>query len=97
MVLLGEEFETVGRDSETLRAVTDAWILSFEQIQRHNAFTGELLSLISLFDRQAIPREFLSDYSEQQQRQEPKGKIQLTKGSGVLETFLLSQRTEAMA
>ncbi|KAK0728340.1 hypothetical protein B0T26DRAFT_800118 [Lasiosphaeria miniovina] len=30
--LLGEEFETVGRDLETPRAVAETWILSFEQI-----------------------------------------------------------------
>ncbi|KAJ9129330.1 p-loop containing nucleoside triphosphate hydrolase protein, partial [Coniochaeta hoffmannii] len=51
--LLSEEFETAGRDSETSRAVTETWILSFEQIQRQNGFAGELLSLMSLFDRQA--------------------------------------------
>ncbi|KAB5581194.1 P-loop containing nucleoside triphosphate hydrolase protein [Coniochaeta sp. 2T2.1] len=64
--LLSEEFETVGRDSETSRAVTETWILSFEQIQRQNGFAGELLSLMSLFDRQAIPLAFLSHYSGQQ-------------------------------
>jgi hypothetical protein len=50
--LLSEEFETVGRDSETSRAVTETWILSFEQIQRQNIFASQLLSLMSLFDRQ---------------------------------------------
>ncbi|KAK4241610.1 hypothetical protein C8A03DRAFT_30191 [Achaetomium macrosporum] len=34
--LLSEEFETVGRDSGTPRAVAETWILSFEQIQRQN-------------------------------------------------------------
>ncbi|KAL2138813.1 hypothetical protein VTI28DRAFT_6196 [Corynascus sepedonium] len=63
--LLSEEFETEGRDWETPRAVGETWILSFEQIQRQNAFAGELLSLMSLFDRQAIPLDFLYHYSEQ--------------------------------
>jgi tetratricopeptide (TPR) repeat protein len=85
--LLSEEFETVGRDSETPRAVTETWILSFEQIQRQNGFAGELLSLMSLFDRQAIPLVFLSHYSEQQQDQEPRGQVQLTKALGVLKAF----------
>ena len=49
--LLSEEFETVRRDSKTPRAVAETWILSFKQIQRQNAFAGELLSLMSLFDR----------------------------------------------
>jgi hypothetical protein len=85
--LLSEEFETVGRDSETSRAVTETWILSFEQIQRQNVFAGELLSLMSLFDRQAIPSVFLSHYSKQQQDQEPRGEMQLTKALGVLKAF----------
>ncbi|KAB5513463.1 hypothetical protein GE09DRAFT_1266719 [Coniochaeta sp. 2T2.1] len=76
--LLSEEFETVGRDSETSRAVTETWILSFEQIERQNGFASELLSLMSLFDRQAIPSVFLSHRSKQQD-QEPKGEMQLTK------------------
>ncbi len=84
--LLGEEFETVGRNWETPRAVAETWILSFEQIQRQNGFAGELLSLMSLFDRQAIPLEFLSHHSKQQ-GQEQRGEIQLTKALGVLKAF----------
>ncbi|KAK4243173.1 kinesin light chain 3 [Corynascus novoguineensis] len=86
VALLSEEFETNGRDSETPRAVAETWILSFEQIQRQNAFAGELLSLMSLFDRQAVPLEFLSRYSEQQ-GQEQRGEMQLTKALGVLKAF----------
>ncbi|KAJ1323029.1 FxSxx-COOH system tetratricopeptide repeat protein [Microdochium nivale] len=85
--LLSEEFETVGRDSETPRAVTETWILSFDQIQQQNAFAAELLSLMSLFDRQAIPSDFLSDYSEQQSGQGPRGEVQLSKALGVLKAF----------
>jgi tetratricopeptide (TPR) repeat protein len=84
--LLSEEFETDGRDSETPRAVAETWILSLDQIQRQNIFAGELLSLMSLFDRQAIPVEFLSRYSKQQ-GQEQRGEIQLTKALGVLKAF----------
>ncbi|KAL2195759.1 hypothetical protein P885DRAFT_70379 [Corynascus similis CBS 632.67] len=61
--LLGEEFETEGRDSETPHA-----------IQRQNPFAGELLSIMSLFDRHAIPLEFLSQYK-------------LTKALGILKAF----------
>jgi tetratricopeptide (TPR) repeat protein len=85
--LLSEQFETVGRDSETPRAVAEAWILSFEQIQRQTPFAGELLSLMSLLDRQAIPLEFLSHYSERQPDQEARGEVQLTKALGVLKAF----------
>jgi tetratricopeptide (TPR) repeat protein len=85
--LLNEEFETVGRDSETPHAVVETWILSFEQIQRQDTFAGELLSLMSVFDRQAIPKKFLSDYSERQEVQEPRGEMQLIKALGVLKAF----------
>ncbi|KAL2197093.1 hypothetical protein P885DRAFT_68976 [Corynascus similis CBS 632.67] len=85
--LLSEEFETDGRNSETPRAVAKTWILSFEQIQRQNAFASELLSFMSLLDRQAIPLEFLSHYSKQQKNQETPGEMQLTKALGVLKAF----------
>ena len=93
--LLSEEFETAGRDSETPRAVTETWILSFEQIQRQSGFAGELLSLMSLFDRQAIPRAFLSQYSEQQQGQKLRGELQLTKALECSRHFLSLHRTKA--
>ncbi|KAK3384121.1 hypothetical protein B0T24DRAFT_73221 [Lasiosphaeria ovina] len=85
--LLSQEFETVGRDPEAARAVAETWILSFEQIQQQDTFAGELLSLMSLFDRQAIPRQFLHDYGERQQAQEPSGEMQLAKALGVLKAF----------
>jgi len=85
--LLSEEFETVSRDPEAARAVAETWFLSFEQIQQQNAFARELLSLISIFDRQAIPKKFLSDYSKQQKVQKPEGEMQLVKALGVLKAF----------
>ena len=84
--LLSEEFETVGRDSETPRAVAETWILSFEQIQQQNAFAGELLSLMSFFDRQSIPTEFLTYYGEQRYQGE-RYEIQLQKALGILKAF----------
>ncbi|RYP56688.1 hypothetical protein DL769_009878 [Monosporascus sp. CRB-8-3] len=60
--LLGEEFSTIWQDVDAPRAITDTWILSFEQIQRQNALAGELLSLMSFFDGQAIPLKFLYYY-----------------------------------
>ncbi|KAH8894724.1 hypothetical protein GQ53DRAFT_780118 [Thozetella sp. PMI_491] len=83
--LLSEEFETVGRDSEIPRAVAETWILSFEQIQRQNAFAGELLSLMSFFDRQAIPIEFLVCEGEQKQKRH--SEIELQKALGILKAF----------
>ncbi|KAG7284986.1 hypothetical protein NEMBOFW57_009604 [Staphylotrichum longicolle] len=84
--LLGEEFETAGRDSETSRAVAETWILSFEKIQEQNKLASELLSLMSLFDRQAIPFVFLSNYIEGQEGQEV-NEIELTKSLGILKAF----------
>lgn len=42
---------------------------------------------MSIFDRQAIPKKFLSDYGEGQQVQEPRGELQLVKALGVLKAF----------
>ncbi|KAH6637140.1 P-loop containing nucleoside triphosphate hydrolase protein [Chaetomium tenue] len=85
--LLSETFETVGRDPEIPNAVVETWILFFEQIQRQNTFAGELLSLMSFFDKQAIPKKFLSDYGERQKAQELRGEMQLVKSLGILKAF----------
>ncbi|KAK3990428.1 kinesin light chain [Cladorrhinum sp. PSN332] len=90
--LLSEEFETVGRDSESSRAVAKTWILSFEQIQLQNHLVGELLSLMSLFDRQEIPMEFLNNYINRPTLQTPKkrqsaGEVECIKALGVLKAF----------
>ncbi|GAB1319048.1 hypothetical protein MFIFM68171_09258 [Madurella fahalii] len=87
--LLSEEFETVGRDPESRRAVAETWILSFEQIQQQDPFASELLSLMSFFDRQSIPLQFLSNYSEKQDNRALGGALQLTKALGVLKAFSL--------
>ncbi len=84
--LLSEEFETVGRDSRTPRAVAETWILSFEQIHRQDTFASELLSLMSFFDRQQIAMEFLADYNRNR-NQEESNDIRLTKAVGVLKGF----------
>jgi hypothetical protein len=85
--LLSEEFETVGRDSETPRALTETWILSFEQIQRQNPLAAELLSLMSFFDRQAIPLKLLSLYHSDWEEQPP-AQV-LSKALGLLKAFSL--------
>ncbi|RYP50970.1 hypothetical protein DL768_003636 [Monosporascus sp. mg162] len=85
--LLSEEFETVGRDSETPRAVAQTWMLSFQQIQRQNPFAGELLSLMSRLDRQGIPEAFISNYGKRNNRFD--GRIELVKAVGVLKAFSL--------
>jgi hypothetical protein len=64
--VLSEPFEAIGRDSEVPNAVTATWIVSFEQIRRQYCKASDLLSLMSFFDRQGIPKVFLSHYSEQE-------------------------------
>lgn len=87
--LLGEDFETFGRDPETPRAVAEIWIISFQNIKRENPLAGNLLSLMSLLDRQAIPQKFLSYYSENIYESAPVGDLQLTKAIGILKAFSL--------
>ncbi|KAI0437652.1 hypothetical protein F4803DRAFT_565895 [Xylaria telfairii] len=87
--LLGEEFSTIGRDSDTPQALAATWILSFEQIEQQNTLASELLLLMSLFDRQAIPMEFLSDFCESSQSCPPMEDLQLTKALGVLKAYSL--------
>ncbi|EKJ67737.1 hypothetical protein FPSE_12108 [Fusarium pseudograminearum CS3096] len=85
--LLDEEFEAVGRDSDTPRAVAQTWMLSFQKIEKQYPFAAELLSLMSLFDRQAIPIEFLEFYGEGKKRAESNIRMQLIKSLGVLKAF----------
>lgn len=59
---LSEPFETVGRDSETLHAVTATWIISFKQIRDNNPLDSDILSVMSLYHWQAIPRELVQKY-----------------------------------
>ncbi|KAI1755436.1 hypothetical protein F4782DRAFT_488567 [Xylaria castorea] len=87
--LLSEEFATAGRDSDTPHAVAATWILSFEQIEQQDPLASELLLLISLFDRQAIPMEFLSDFSEVYHNNPTVNNIRLIKAIGVLKAYSL--------
>ncbi|KAF5669914.1 kinesin light chain [Fusarium denticulatum] len=87
---LSEPFETVGRDSDTPHAVTATWIISFEQIEKQDRFTGEVLSLVSLLDRQAIPREFIVYYWQRNRVSEVSRSSQearVTKALGTLKAF----------
>ncbi|KAF4441973.1 hypothetical protein FACUT_2380 [Fusarium acutatum] len=85
--LLNEEFETVGRDSDTPRAVAQTWMLSFQQIERQYLFASELLSLMCFFDRQKIPLDFVDFYARETLPAESNTKLQLVKALGVLKAF----------
>ncbi|KAL7900031.1 hypothetical protein HDV63DRAFT_370169 [Trichoderma sp. SZMC 28014] len=70
---LSESFETVGRDSETPHAVTATWMISFEQIRRKDALISDILSFLSFFHFQAIPRVFVEHYYWQRCEEQTKG------------------------
>jgi hypothetical protein len=94
--LLSEPFEEVGRDSSIPNAVTATWIVSFKQIKEQCPQASDLLSLMSFFDRQGIPKMFLSYRSEhrnrpedreQEQEDQAKGQLQLEKALGIIKAF----------
>ena len=97
MDLLSQPFEDESRGSGVPNAVAATWIVSFKQIQQHHSFAGQLLSLMSFFDWQDIPRLFLASYQENgdgldaNQGQEelcvPKGAVELEKALGVIKAF----------
>lgn len=57
--LLSQDFEDLGRDSETRNPVIVTWMISFEQIKKNDSLAAKILSLISVLDRQAIPKDLL--------------------------------------
>ncbi|KAK1718436.1 hypothetical protein BDP67DRAFT_574948 [Colletotrichum lupini] len=65
---LSEPFASIGRDSKTPHALTATWLISFRQIEQRYPLAGNLLSFMSMFDRQAIPKDFLTDYCYEQLR-----------------------------
>ncbi|KAF6829473.1 kinesin light chain [Colletotrichum musicola] len=62
---LSDPFEAVGRDSTTPHAVTSTWIISFKQVQKRDPLASDILSVISLLDRQAIPEVFIMRYCDE--------------------------------
>jgi hypothetical protein len=67
--------------------VAQTWILSFQQIKRQHFLASELLSFISLLDRQDIPAQFLSCYIKQKGNEEPISELELIEALGVLKVF----------
>ena len=90
--LLSQPFEEEGRDSSIPNAVTTAWIVSFKQIRERYPHASDLLSLMSFFDRQGIPKVFVSHCigqsdSQQTQENQQKGPLELEMALGVLKAF----------
>uniref|UniRef100_A0A8H7N403 Nucleoside phosphorylase domain-containing protein n=1 Tax=Bionectria ochroleuca TaxID=29856 RepID=A0A8H7N403_BIOOC len=85
--LLSKEFETAGRDSQTPKAVIRTWMLSFQQIERQHSLASELLSFMSLLDRQDIPEEFISYYNEKESESGTVNEMELLDAMGLLKAF----------
>jgi tetratricopeptide (TPR) repeat protein len=93
--LLSEPFEAVGRDSSVPNAVAATWMVSFKQIREQYSKASDLLSLMSFFDRQGIPKAFLSYWISPKGSQDcaPRGEdrtmgiLELEKALGVLKGF----------
>ncbi|KAF5506502.1 hypothetical protein CGCS363_v005343 [Colletotrichum siamense] len=59
---LSEPFEAVGRDTKTPHALTATWAISFKHIEHQKPMASKVLYLMSFFDRQAIPKQFIWDF-----------------------------------
>lgn len=57
--LLQEDSGDLRRDSESQNSVFRTWKLSFDLIEKQKPRAAEMLSLMSVFDRQGIPRRLL--------------------------------------
>ncbi|KAF3389938.1 Nephrocystin-3 [Talaromyces pinophilus] len=61
--LLGHEEGQFRRDWEAKNSVLITWQISFESIRESRRSAADLLSLMSFFDRQGIPKALLYDHS----------------------------------
>ena len=77
--LLSQAFEEMGRDSAVPNAVTTTWMISFNQIKEQQPYAAGLLSLMSFFNRQDIPKSLLSH--------DEKDLVELEKALGVLKAY----------
>ncbi|KAJ5378056.1 uncharacterized protein N7496_005465 [Penicillium cataractarum] len=59
VLLLDQEADLLCRDWEAKNSVLITWQISFEYIRRVEPSAADLLSLMSFFDRQGIPRDLL--------------------------------------
>ncbi|KAH0555739.1 hypothetical protein GP486_006316 [Trichoglossum hirsutum] len=62
--LLDEDFEDLRRDTEAERSVFKTWAISFNQIRSSDVLAADLLSFMSLLDRQRIPKSLLRSHAE---------------------------------
>lgn len=63
--LHNHNFEDNERDPDIKNPVAVTWEISFEQIRKNDHLAAELLSLMSVLDRQAFPKSLLSSDKEE--------------------------------
>ena len=64
--LLGDDTGQFRRDWDAKNSIIITWQISFDHVQQTWPSAADLLSLMSLFDRQGIPEDLLRDRSEAQ-------------------------------
>ena len=69
-LLSHEDFRDMRRDHSLSHDPISTWQISFEQIRKTTPDAAELLSLMAMFDRQAIPEAIVSDDRRNQQFEE---------------------------
>ncbi|KAF8859525.1 hypothetical protein BDZ45DRAFT_725267 [Acephala macrosclerotiorum] len=62
--MLSYEFSDHGRQYNSMESVAKTWIISFEYVRRENPRSADLLSLMSYFDRHAIPSSLVHSEEE---------------------------------
>ncbi|KAH0536549.1 hypothetical protein FGG08_006579 [Glutinoglossum americanum] len=88
--LLNHEFRDLVRDPGASNAVLKTWMLSFNQIRRDDPRAADLMSVMSFFDRQRIPRYLLLKRSE--------SAVRFAKALGTLKafSFITSNQNDTM-
>ena len=67
-VLLEQDYYDSKRHPDIHNSVFQTWKISFDQIQRQTPRAAEILSLMSMLDKQSIPEDCLQDEEESRSR-----------------------------
>ncbi|KAK3303715.1 uncharacterized protein B0T15DRAFT_496245 [Chaetomium strumarium] len=88
LTLLSEGVDTWGRDEDAPRSIVKMYLLSLREVRHRDRFAWDCLTLMSLFDREDIPREFVTIYSKRRLQKESTG-LDVSRSLGVLMDFSL--------
>ncbi len=86
--LLTEDFEDDTRDPDIKNPVATTWAISFDYIREHDSAAADILSIMSMFDAQAIPESLLSFVGDS---------LTMEKSLGTLKAFSLISLRDAKA